>query len=62
MGRFHVIPLRNVGRHAYRVTLPTVPRNSGGIEYYIAARFKSGKAVFFPATAPDINQTIVVSP
>jgi len=63
-GRFHAIPLRHIDRHAYRITLPTFPGKFGAIEYYIVARFGSGatsKAVAFPATAPEINQTIVES-
>lgn len=54
-GAFSAIPLHHVARGVYRVVLPPVPADSAAIEYYIRA----GECVF-PATAPAINQTVVV--
>lgn len=57
-GAFRTVPLENVARGVYRLILP-VPET--GIEYYIEAR-ADAQAVFFPATAPALNQTVIVFP
>jgi hypothetical protein len=45
-------------RQAYRVTLPALP--PGTVEYYLQAALEDGRKVFWPATAPSMNQTVVV--
>lgn len=47
---------KNVGRATYELTLPPA-KNS--FEYYMVARTERGKLVW-PASAPTINQTVVV--
>lgn len=63
VGPYSDIPLQHVRRSVYRVVLPAVPANANGIEYYIEARFVQAGVkgtLTFPATAPAINQTVVV--
>ena len=57
-GKFKAIPLRKIARSVHQVD---VPAPGGDIEYYIRARFRDGDVVF-PATAPNLNQTVVVMP
>jgi hypothetical protein len=57
-GKFNAIPLEKVARGVYAVSCPSQGED---LEYYIKARV--GKTeVFFPATAPAINQTVVRRP
>ncbi len=57
-GAFRAIPLENVARGVYRLTLPAP---AAGIEYYLEAK-ADGQVVLFPATAPTLNQTVIVLP
>jgi len=45
-------------RQAYRVTLPA--QSQGTVEYYLDAVLDDGQKLLWPATAPSINQTVVV--
>jgi dTDP-4-amino-4,6-dideoxygalactose transaminase len=56
-GPFVMVPARHVGRAVYAATLAPAP---GGIEYYVRAVNAAGKEIVWPATAPDICQTVVV--
>ena len=51
--------LSNIARGVFQVTLPSIQDD---FEYYIQAESSAGKPLVFPATAPQINQTIVVMP
>jgi len=57
-GAFRAVPLENVARGVYRLTLPAP---AAGIEYYLEAN-ADGQVVHFPATAPTLNQTVIVLP
>ncbi len=57
-GRFRRIPLAQVARSVYRATLPAQKAGTT-LEYYIQANLR-GREAFFPATAPNLNQTVVV--
>ncbi len=57
-GAFRTVPLTNVARGVFTVTLPA-PR--ADIEYYVEAE-ADGRAVRFPAAAPETNQTVIVLP
>ena len=57
-GAFRTVPLQNVARGVYRLTLPA---SAAGIEYYLEAK-ADGQVVHFPATAPTLNQTVIVLP
>ena len=51
------IPLEKVNRAVYAAKLPLTTKS---IEYYISSKFRDGQTLVWPATAPDINHTIVV--
>ncbi len=56
-GKFSKVDAQFKARHAYRVI---VPGNAADcVEYYLEASLADGKKVRYPATAPDINCTIV---
>jgi hypothetical protein len=55
--RFAKIPLKLVARGVYSVQLPASVE--GDSEYYIQVEDGAGKPVYFPATAPKLNQTVV---
>jgi hypothetical protein len=56
--RFAKLPLKWVAREVYSVQLPSSAKDD--FEYYIQAEHERGKPVYFPATAPKLNQTVVV--
>jgi hypothetical protein len=56
-GGFVKVPANHRSRQAYRVSLP--PRSEGTLEYYLEAKLADGKKVFWPATAPDLCQTVI---
>ena len=55
-GKFAVVPMEHTARSTYRVSLPAL---SGDIEYFVEAK-TGDRSVFFPVTAPALNQTVVV--
>jgi hypothetical protein len=57
-GAFQAVPLDNVARGVYRLTLPAPAVD---LEYYLEAK-AGGQVVRFPATAPALNQTVIVFP
>jgi len=59
-GRFRPIDLTRAGRGAYTVTLP--PAESQSFEYNVEARTAGGQKLVWPASAPALNQTVVVMP
>ena len=56
--RFAKIPLRLVARGVYSVQVPASAKDD--FEYYIQAEPERGQPVYFPATAPRLNQTVVI--
>lgn len=59
-GKFNRISLTHIVRGVYSVAIPTERIDQADIEYYIKAYSAEGTELVFPATAPDINQTVVV--
>ncbi len=64
-GDYEKVPLTHVARGVYSVGFP--PRSAReadprAFEYYVQVTAANGEVVHFPATAPDINQTVVVVP
>jgi hypothetical protein len=55
-GKFAPLALEKVNRGVYTVTLPVADAD---IEYYIQVAV-DGRTVFFPSTAPALNQTVIV--
>jgi hypothetical protein len=57
-GPFAQVPLQHLERGVYSVELPAV---GDDFEYYLQAEPGQGQPVRFPATAPALNQTVVVT-
>jgi hypothetical protein len=57
-GGYQRVPLQKVARGVYEVTCAGTAQD---LEYYLRARVGE-KEIFFPATAPGINQTVVRKP
>jgi hypothetical protein len=57
-GEFRSVPLEHKARGVYTLTLPPP---AGAIEYYVEVE-AVGETARFPATAPELNQTVVVLP
>ena len=58
-GPFQRIEVKHLARAVYQATLPPATED---FEYYIQAQTEDGKDLAWPATAPRLNQTVVVSP
>ena len=58
--KFNKISLTYIARGVYSVAIPAERIDQADIEYYIKAYSAEGTELVFPATAPDINQTVVV--
>ena len=56
--QFGSVPLQRVARGVYSVQLPAGVKDD--FEYYLQAETERGKPIYFPATAPKLNQTVVV--
>jgi hypothetical protein len=57
-GQWHKVPLRHVTRGVYEVVLPAEATKSD-LEYYVRVDTDRGMLAF-PATAPTLNQSVVV--
>lgn len=55
-------PLRHVGRNTYEAQLPADRIGGSDIEYYVEAVAADNKVIRWPASAPFINQTVVIGP
>ena len=55
-GRFRMIVADPVGRAVYSVNLPPA---ASDMEYYIRVETSQGKELFWPPTAPSLNQTVI---
>jgi len=58
-GDFQAVPLRQTARGVYAAQIPTGRIGDNDIEYYVQAAV-GASTVRFPATAPAMNQTVVV--
>jgi hypothetical protein len=61
-GEFTAVPLTHANRSVYTVELPAGTGAGSDIEYYVKATTADGSELHFPATAPELNQTVVVLP
>ena len=57
--KFNKIALTHIARGVYSVKIPA-NKIKTDLEYYVSASSLDGKQITFPATAPRINQTVVV--
>jgi hypothetical protein len=55
---FKKVTAAHRARQAYRVTLPA--QVEGTVEYYMKATLDNGQTIFYPATAPSMNHTVVI--
>jgi hypothetical protein len=60
-GTFERLPLEHVARSVYSGRIPASQIGDDGLEYYVQASVGTD-TVRFPATAPALNQTVVVMP
>ena len=60
-GEFQKIPLGHVARGVYEVRFPPEGAKTD-VEYYLEAQWPDGSLRRFPATAPALNQTLVLLP
>ncbi|HUT46506.1 MAG TPA: hypothetical protein VMX36_09485, partial [Sedimentisphaerales bacterium] len=58
-GNYKKIPLTHIARSVYSALIPA-GRIETDLEYYIEVNTIDGQESTFPATAPDINQTVVI--
>jgi hypothetical protein len=62
VGDFARVPLAHVARGVYSAEFPPDGARGAALEYYVKAVAGDGTVLHFPATAPHINQTLVVMP
>ena len=58
-GNYDKIPLTHIARSVYSARIPAGSIETD-LEYYIEVNTTDGQVSTFPATAPDINQTVVI--
>jgi len=59
-GKYNRIALTHIARGVYSVKIPA-NKIKTDLEYYVKASSTDDQQVTFPATAPNINQTVIVS-
>jgi hypothetical protein len=60
MDQYIMVALTHIARGVYSVTIPVREIKKSDLEYHIKVTFEDNYAIYFPATAPDIDQTVVV--
>lgn len=58
-GEYTRVPLAHVSRGVYAAAIPP-EKIAGDLEYCVEARLAGGPKLVFPASSPEINQTVVV--
>ncbi len=58
--KYEVKKLYHVARGVYNVAVLGV-ENDGDFEYHIKAVTAKGKKLYFPASAPNLNQTVIIT-
>ena len=58
-GEWTVLPARHLARSIYEATLPAADAD---FEYHLVAVTAAGAELVWPATAPAMNQTVVIEP
>ena len=59
-GKYTTETLRYKNRGVYTVRFPSPGTDVTDLEYYVRVVTENGKNLFFPATAPEMNQTVVM--
>jgi len=58
--KYNKISLTHLARGVYSVTIPASQINKTDLEYHVQATVDGGRDVCFPATAPQMDQTVVI--
>jgi malectin (di-glucose binding ER protein)/glycosyl hydrolase family 67 len=58
-GNYVSTPLEHVARGVYKGTLPAEKIQGQDLEYYVEVKTAKAGTLYFPATAPNLNQTVV---
>jgi len=61
-GKFCEIPLEHVSRGVYRMSIPSDAIDDKYIEYYVRVTLEGGQELYYPASAPKINKTVIARP
>ncbi|RJP33413.1 MAG: hypothetical protein C4527_04520 [Candidatus Omnitrophota bacterium] len=59
-GEYEPVPVKHVARGVYQTQLPQAIGNAAHLEYYIEVKTGEDKTLHWPATAPQINQTLTL--
>jgi len=59
---FKTQKLNHLGRGVYEFKISPQEISDKGLEYYVQVKFKNGDIKRFPATAPNINQSVILLP
>jgi len=57
-GNYKVVPIKHIARSVYTATLPAANKD---FEYYIRIGDSNGTKLIWPATAPQLNQTVIMA-
>jgi hypothetical protein len=57
--KYNKITLTHIARGVYSVMIPAGQINKADLEYHIKATFDDDHNIYFPATAPRMNQTVI---
>ncbi|MHC4544999.1 MAG: malectin domain-containing carbohydrate-binding protein, partial [Planctomycetota bacterium] len=58
--QYIMVALTHIARGVYSVTIPAREIKKTDLEYHIKVTFEDNHAIYFPATAPNIDLTVVV--
>jgi hypothetical protein len=57
---YTMVALTHITRGVYSVTIPAREIKKSDLEYHIKVTVDDNHSIYFPATAPQIDQTVVV--
>ena len=58
--KYSKVALTHIARRVYSVTIPAREIKKADMEYHIKVTADDGRGIYFPATAPQMNQTVVI--
>jgi len=59
-GNYNKIPLVHISRSTYSVAIPAERIEAKDLEYHVKVTADDGREITFPATAPQMDQTVVI--
>ena len=54
------VALTHIARRVYSVAIPAGQIKKNDLEYHIKVTTDDGRSIYFPATAPQMEQTVVI--